>query len=375
MTDHLADGRFIGLLESAPDAMVIVDAGGEIVLANAQTERLFGFTRDELVGQPIETLMPERYRDRQPGHRTGFFQEPRSDPVGAGSDACGLRKDGTEFPVEINLSPLETEEGMLEVAAIRDTTERKRFETQLRETNVQLESANQAKDQFLASMSHELRTPLNAVLGFTGTILMGLSGPLTDEQTKQLETVRANGKHLLSIINDLLDLGKIESGKIELNFEQVDCRAVVDEVVSGLQPLADEKGIELQSGVPDHAVVVDTDRRALSQILINLANNAIKFTDEGSVRVELSSQTNGGPVARFSVADTGLGIEPADREKLFAAFQQVASSATRRANEGTGLGLYISQRLAQLIRGEIDVESEHGKGSTFVLELRAGNQG
>jgi signal transduction histidine kinase len=202
---------------------------------------------------------------------------------------------------------------------------------------------------------------------------MGLSGPVTQEQTKQLETVQANGKHLLSIINDLLDLGKIESGKIELNFEQVDCRALVDEVVSGLRPLADEKGIDLQSGLPDHAVVVDTDRRALSQILINLASNAIKFTDEGSVRVELSRQDNGGPAARFSVIDTGIGIEPADREKLFAAFQQVASSATRRAHEGTGLGLYISQRLAQLIRGEIALESEYGKGSAFVLELRAGD--
>jgi two-component system, sensor histidine kinase and response regulator len=144
--------------------------------------------------------------------------------------------------------------------------------------------------------------------------------------------------------------------------------------MSGLRPLADAKGIDLQWAVPDHAVVVDTDRRSVSQILINLANNAIKFTDQGSVRVDLSNQVNGGQVTRFSVVDTGMGIKAADREQLFAVFQQVASSATRR-HEGTGLGLYISQKLALLIRGEIDFESEYGKGSTFVLELRNGGQG
>jgi signal transduction histidine kinase len=241
-----------------------------------------------------------------------------------------------------------------------------------RDTNVQLEAASQAKDRFLASMSHELRTPLNAVLGFTGTMLMGLSGPLTDDQRKQLETVQSNGKHLLAIINDLLDLAKIESGKVELKFEPVDCRKLLDEVVSGLRPLADEKAIELRFNVPTHDVVIDTDRRSLSQILINLANNAIKFTDEGSVRVELSIHENGGgSAARFSIVDTGVGIEPADCDRLFVAFEQGESSATRRY-EGTGLGLYISGKLAELLHGEIEFESTFGTGSTFVLEIPEG---
>jgi PAS domain S-box-containing protein len=363
-------------------SIIATDLAGKIVLWNHGARRLYGYESSEIIGQPkailhtkedVEAGLPAQMMDgaRDTGKWEGTIQR--------------RRKSGSRFTAKVVVTPLRDRNGQPTgflvissdiseaIGLARVATENKRFETQLLETNDQLETASQAKDRFLANMSHELRTPLNAVLGFTGTILMGLSGPLTDDQRSQLETVRANGKHLLSIINDLLDLAQIESGEIELNFEQVDCRALVDEVVSGLRPLADEKGIEFQSGVPDHPVVVDTDRRALNQILINLANNAIKVTDEGSVRIELSSRQNGAPVTRFSIVDTGVGIKAADRETLFAAFQQVASSTTRR-HEGTGLGLYISQRLAQLIWGEIDFESEPGKGSTFVLELRAGGQ-
>jgi protein-histidine pros-kinase len=371
------------VLEASTEYSIIAtDLEGKIVLWNRGARQLYGYESAEIIGQPKEILhtkedveagMPQQILEA--AHATGKWE----------GTVQRRRKDASRFTAKVMLSPLRDRSGQPTgflvistdiseaIGLARTATENKLIETQLLETNDQLETASLAKDRFLANMSHELRTPLNAVLGFTGTMLMGLSGPLTDQQRSQLETVQGNGKHLLSIINDLLDLAQIESGEIELKFEQVDCRIVLDEVVSGLRPLADEKGIDLRSKVPDHAVVVDTDRRALSQILINLASNAIKITDEGGVRVELSSHDNGGPVTRFSVIDTGMGIKAADRETLFAAFQQVASSTSRR-HEGTGLGLYISQRLAQLIRGEIDFESEHGKGSTFVFELRAGGE-
>jgi protein-histidine pros-kinase len=364
-----AEGKFRGLLDAAPDAMVIVDGEGKIQLANVETAKLFGYGQGELIGRQVEMLMPDRYHGRHPAHRGGFFEAPRARPMGAGLELWGRRKDGTEFPVEIFLSPLETEDGLLATAAIRDVTQRQRFERDLREANLELEAASRAKDRFLASMSHELRTPLNAILGFTGTLVMGLPGPLNAEQTKQLKTVQTNGKHLLSLINDLLDLARIESGKIELVIESIDGEALLQEVALGLRPLAEEKGLAIDV-VADKGHTVESDRRALRQILINLANNAIKFTDEGRISLELHRTDATAQVTRFSVVDTGCGIKEADQKQLFAAFEQIGGSGTH-PYAGTGLGLYICQTLAALMGAAITFESAFGQGSTFGLELVA----
>jgi len=232
------------------------------------------------------------------------------------------------------------------------------------------ESSDRLKSEFLANMSHELRTPLNAIIGFTGTLLMRLPGPITQAQEKQLTTIQGGARHLLSLINDLLDVAKIESGKLDLKLESVSCTHVIEEVVTTLRPLAEKKGLDFRAQLPLEDNFIRSDRRSLGQIVINLASNAIKFTETGSVVIAATREQGAeGPCTVITFSDTGCGIKPEDQVHLFRAFSQVDSSTTRR-HEGTGLGLHLSQKLAQLLGGNITFRSEYGAGTTFILTLR-----
>jgi signal transduction histidine kinase len=227
------------------------------------------------------------------------------------------------------------------------------------------QEADRLKSAFLASMSHELRTPLNSIIGFTGIILQGLAGPLNPEQEKQLNMVRDSSRHLLNLINDVLDISKIEAGQLETISEPFDMREAIAKVARTMMPMAEKKGLDLVAEVSPAVGQITSDRRRVEQILINLVNNAIKFTDQGEVRVE--SEISGNWLVTH-VVDTGIGIKPEDMDKLFKAFRQIDSGIDRQ-HEGTGLGLSICKRLVEMLGGQVWGESKWGVGSTFTFTL------
>ena len=376
MAESSRDEHLRLVVDAAPIAIIVADENGRITLVNTQAERLFSYRRGEMLGQPLETLVPERFRRGHSGLRAGVHKTPSTRPMGAGRDLFGLRKDGTEVPIEIGLSPFITPDGDFVLATIVDITERKyaeelrlltaREQRRRRDAEVDRDRALDAsllKSQFVATMSHELRTPLTTIIGMT-ELLSGTS--LDDRQRRYCEQVNESAEALLSIINSILDFSKIEAGKIDLDERDFELQVVVESAASVLAPQVRQKSLRLHTYVDPLIPLVRGDADRLMQILLNLIGNAVKFTQRGSVVVRALPVETSLPraVIRFEVQDTGIGISDETLPRLFEPFVQADSSSSRKYG-GTGLGLSICKRLVTLMGGEIGVESEPARGSLF----------
>jgi len=371
-----ADHRFRELLEAAPDAIIEVDHEGRIVLMNGVAEKTFGYTRQELLGKSVDLLVPDQLRGMHGGHRARFEADPVTRPMGMGMVLHGRRKDGSSVPVEISLSPVRSKEGFRATAIIRDVTERTLTESRLRALreeylrelelrNEEIERANRMKSEFMANMSHELRTPLHTIIGFSELLGEEVKGPLNTDQKRYVGHIHKDGQHLLALINEILDLSKIEAGKMVLNREMLELGAVVEEVLASFRPRFVAKSLEASLNIPG-PVKVDGDRIRTRQIVVNLLSNALKFTPAGgSVCVDVEPADG---FARVAVTDTGIGIPQAHHEAIFEKFHQM-EPAMSGIREGTGLGLAITKRLVEAHGGRIWLESEPGRGSRFSFTL------
>jgi protein-histidine pros-kinase len=359
-SDDTSEAYFRNVLESAPDAMVIIDHLGKITVVNGQTERMFGYTRSELLGQEVEMLLPEDLRDRHISHRAGYSAHPQLREMGSGLNLHGRRSDGTEFPVEISLSPFVSASGAFISSVIRDVTSRKEMEQALIDARQEAVRANKANTAFLAAASHDLRQPVQALALLNGALRRTLKDELSLEM---VESQQHSLDAMTNLLNSLLDISRLDAGKVEPELEDFRVQRLVDRLYAESARQARQKGLHFVADTCER-VIVRSDPNLLGEIIQNFVSNAIRYTDSGEVKLTCRED---GKDLWVDVVDTGVGIEPDQLDEIFREFHQVKSPGKEK--EGFGLGLAIVKRMADLLEHDIGVKSAPGEGSTFSIRV------
>lgn len=355
-----ADQMFKNLLEAAPDALVIVNQEGRIELANKQCENVFGYSKDELLGQKVEILIPQKFKGNHEGHRNSFFANPKTRPMGSNLELSGVRKNGQEFPVEISLSPLRTEGRLLVSAAIRDVTERKKAERKLKEANQLLDAKNKELEQFVYVASHDLQEPVRTILSFANLFKAEFGKDISPEAEEYLQFIQGAGDRAQQLIVDLLDYSRLDKNN---EVEKVDLNEVLSHVKSDLTSKISKANATVKV---DELPTINGHETSLRLLFQNLVSNAIKFSRDGvEPVVEITAQKMGS-YWQFAVKDNGIGFSDEFKEKIFVIFKRLHPKSKY---DGTGIGLAHCKKIVELHKGKIWADSTQGEGSTFYFTI------